>query len=333
MGCMGALGMVPYANGANLALTRGSRELDPFSRLAYGGMGAGDLMRGGMNPFLASRNYLGSGSGYPDTLLRGARYPDLGRRHLEELIHSQNLGHYPYRDLDTLLSLGLVDRGRGLCDGRGCRGGLGCGYDRRCEHERYMYDCSRCSVGSSSSSSTKDLKTKDIVVRGKTYKIRKAFLQDSSKFEGDIIKLLDKKSEESVPNDVVQMLVDFINTEKCAGRTLLDVVSLNILASNLGVKSAVEFSLNLLKREGLDYRMRANELTDICLAIMESSKVDDKLVEWLKKYLKSDGKGSQLSRSIEYHNMIYRRPELAIHLGQLVGDIEKDENEGEYRII
>ena len=327
-GGMGGIGSVPYGGG--LALARGGRGFDPLTRLGYGGLGTGALMRGGTSP-LATRNILGGSD--PMAAFRGARYPmsvtHLGRRGFDDL--SPGIGHDPsHRDLNLLLS--LSDLRRGLCDGRGCRGGMGCGYDRRCEHERCMYDCGRCSEPSSSSS-TKDLKTKDIVVRGKTYKIRKAFLQDLSKFEADIIKLLDKKSEESVPNEVVQMLVDFINYEKCDGRTLLDVVSLNILASNLGVKSAVEFSLNLLKNHVLDYQMKAQELTDICLAVMESSKVEDKLVEWLKRYLKSDGREWQLVRSYEYQSMIARRPELDIHLAQLTGQMEKDEYEEEYRVI
>jgi len=177
------------------------------------------------------------------------------------------------------------------------------------------------------------MNTKDIVVRGTTYKIRKSFLSDSSKFEGDIVKLLDKKSEEALPNNVIQMLVDFINTEKSDSRTLLDLVTLNILASNLGVKSAVEYSLNQLKRWEVDYRINAGELTEICLAVMESNKVDDKLVEWLKKYLKYDQRWHTLGRSTAFHEVCDRRPELVLHLEHLLGLREKDENEGEYRIL
>jgi hypothetical protein len=317
--------MVPFGSVGALELARYGR-LSPKLGLGYGGVGAGSLGMRGVSPLLAGRGLLGTG--HSDALLRGGRHPDLGRRGLDELLLSSSLSRYPYRDLETLPGVG----GRGLCDGRGYRSGLGCGYDRRCEHERGLYDCFRCS-GSSSSSSSKDLKTKDIVVRGKTYQIRKSFLADSSKFEADIVKLLDKKSEEAVPNDVVQMLVDFINTERCDGRTLLDVVSMGILASNLGVKSAVEYSLNLLKRHELDYGTNSIELTHICLAIMESSKVDDKLVEWLKKYLKSDGREHLLGRSPYYHEILNRKPELGLHLMQLLGQLEKDDNVGTYRIL
>lgn len=313
------------------------RRYDPLARLGVGphlgGVGAGALGIRGLNPLLARRDMLGGGYGLlSDPLLRGGRYPDLGGRGIEDLLLSSRLSHDPYRDLEALLGLGRFDRGRGYCDGRGCRGGLGCGYDRRCEYERCLYDCHRCSGGGSSSSS-KDVKMKDIVVRGKTYKIRKSFLADSSKFETDIAKLLDKKSEEAMPNHVIQMLIDFINEEQCGGKTLLDAVSMNILASNLGVKSAVEFSLGLLKKNEGDYRIYAPELTQICLAVMESSKVDDKLVEWLKKYLKYDGRADGLGVSPYYQEILYRKPELGIHLEQLLGRREKDDNEDSFRIL
>lgn len=358
---MTSLSLGPY-----LGARRGGLLDDrpPFGGFSAGGLGAPRFGRG-LTPFnghglaggLGGLGYLGSlgslgvgalshlsprqdmlGASYPglaEALLRGGRYPDFRRRHIDDLHLSSRLGP---RELGLLLGLGMFDQERGLCNDRGCRGGLGCGYDRRCEHERCLYDCSRCSGNgngrsSSSSSSSKDFKTKDIVVRGKTFKIRKSFLADAGKFEGDIVKLLDKKSEESFPNYVVQMLVDFINEESCKANTILDLVSLNVLASSLGVKSAVEFSLNQIKKHEYDRDIGAVELTDICVAVLLSSKVDDKITEWLKKHLKAGERWRELVQHHCWKQMIYRRPELEIQVGQLVGEFEKDDREDGLRIL
>jgi hypothetical protein len=332
---VGAHALSQAGGGRGLASPLLARGYNPLARLAVGanlgGFGAGALELRGP----ARRNLLGGGGIYnADLLLRGGRYPNIDIRALEDILLSQNLGRHPYRDLEELLALGRYDRGRGYghCDGNGCRG---CGYNRSCEYERCPDVCHRCSgssSNSSSSSSSKDSKTKDVVVRGRTYKIRKSFLADSSKFEGDIVKLLDKKSEDAVPNNVVQMLVDFINEESCKSNSILDFVQMSILASNLGVKSAVEYSLGVLKKE-IDYEPSGVELTHICLAVLESSKVDEKLVEWLKRYLKYDGRADKLSFNPFYKGILQNKPELGVHLAQLLGFLEKDESEGAYRIL
>jgi hypothetical protein len=293
------------------------------------GIGRMNLMAA-MRPVGLRPDILNHHHGLAD-LLRGAQYPDLGmgRRAYDDLHLSSRYGPY---GLEGLLALNRFDRDRGLCDGRGCRGGLGCGHDRRCEHERCIHDCNRCS-SSSSSSTPKDLKTKDILIRGKTYKVRKSFLAEAGKFEADIGKYLEKKSEETVPNNVVEMLIDFINTEECNARTLLDLVTLNVLASNLGVKSMGEVYLSLLKKHEVDYRIGYHELTQMCVTVLLSGKVDDKLMEWLKKYLKYEERYSQLGRSLEYQNMRIRKPELEMKILQLLGLIEKDESEDGLRIL
>ena len=321
----GGIGIVPRAGIGGLAGARGGGGLGLLG-LGYGGICPGVLIRGEISPFSPNRDIMGGT--YPDALLQNAPCP--GRRAPDGLGLAPRLGHYPHRDLGNLL--GINDSGQGLRNARGCSGHLGCGYDGRCDHEQCTYEHSR-GLTSSTSSGSKELNMKDIVVRGKTFKIRKSFLADSSKFEADIVKLLDKKSEVAVPNNVVQMLVDFINSEGCDARTLLDVACMNILASSLAVKSAVDFSLGLLKKYDVHYNMDTSELTQICLAIMESSKVDDKLVAWLKKYLTLGERWYQLQRSHPFQDMIRRKPQLRIHLAQLIGEMEKDENEGEYRVI
>lgn len=318
-----------------LRAARWGGGFDPLVRYAdLGGMGGlrGPGGLGGLGPLGARRDILGPRPGLADPLHSG-RYPDLGlgRRALDDLHISSCFGPH---GLEGLLALNRFDRDRGLCDGRGCRGVLGCGFDHRCEHERRMYNCSGCSGGSSSSSSIpNDLKTKDILIRGKTYKVRKSFLVDAGKFEADVGKYLEKKSEEACPNNVVEMLIDFINTESCNAKTLLDLVTMNVLASSLGVKSAGEYSLNHLKKYEVDYDVGAVECTQICVAVLLSGKVDDKLTEWLKKYLKYDQRWLNMARSSYFFDIVARKPELELAVAQLMGVVEKDDREDGLRIL
>ena len=318
---LGAMAGLEHLGGlGTLTAARYGRGLDPYGRLGLGG-GLGVLGVSGPSPVIARRDMLGAGyPGLTDALLRDRRYLDPYRRYLDDLLPSR-LG--AYRDIDALLSLGKLDRG--LCDGRD---------DRRCEHECCLYNCNRCSGKGSSSSNSKDLKTKDIVVRGKTFKIRKSFLADAPKFEGDIVKLLDKKPEEAFPNYVVELLVKFINEECCSAKCVLDLVSLGVLASSLNVKSAIEFSLSQIKKHEYAHGwIDTAELADICVAILLSGKVDDKLVEWLKKHLTAGYRWRDMVESTYWTRMVERRPELELQVGQLVGAIPKDEREDGLRIL
>jgi hypothetical protein len=195
------------------------------------------------------------------------------------------------------------------------------------------YGCSCTSKSSSSKSESKckkdyDFKTKDITVRGKSYAVRKSFLADSSKFEADLIKYVDKKKEEQLPDRVVQMLVDFINEESCSYKSVLDLVLMSVLASSLGSKSAVEYSLRELKRVDYDYRINGDDLTQICVVVMLSGKVDSGLEEWLKKFLQLDQRADYLWRSYHYRALLDTHPELEVKLLELLGKIDKVDDEG-----
>lgn len=194
------------------------------------------------------------------------------------------------------------------------------------------YDCNCNSKLSSSKSDSRgkkgyDFKTKDITVRGKSYCVRKSFLADSSKFEADLIKFMDKKKEDQLPDRVVQMLIDFINEETCSYQSVLDIVLMNVLASSLGAKSAIEYSLRELKKVECEFRLGGDELTQICVAVMLSSKVDSGLEQWLKKFLQSDRREEQLSRSYHYMVLLQTHPELEIKLLELLGLREKAEDD------
>ena len=325
-GGVGGMGYPPYSRGG----------YDPLRR--YGGhgglgMGMGMGVGVGVSTGLGAMGDLAGSVG----ALGGIQGDMLGGRHFGLLLDAMLLGgrNAALAGLRSPLDDQFLARLNALGYGDVLRysGGLSCGCDKNCEHQRSAIDCASCSSSGRSGSSTKELKTKDIVVRGKTYKIRKSFLVDASKFESDIVKLLDKKSEETMPNHVVQMLVDFINTEHCRTTTLLDLVSMNVLASSLSVKSAVEHSLNLLKKYEIDYNIGGPELTQMCVTVLASGKVDDKLTEWLKKFLEYDGRWERLLRNEFYQTTLYRKPQLQIQIAQLIGLIEKDDGEDGFRIL
>jgi hypothetical protein len=152
---------------------------------------------------------------------------------------------------------------------------------------------------------------KDIAIRGVAQPVRLSFLADQPKFEADIVKYMEKKSKEDVPDRVVDMLISFINREHYYNKNVLDEVTLCILASNLGVKSVVDNAVsNLQKME--DYIRTSKELCQIIACILLSSKVDAKLTGWLKKFLLQNQLFVEdMHRSTaEWHNLIEYHPEL-----------------------
>ncbi|KAE9370372.1 hypothetical protein N431DRAFT_484603 [Stipitochalara longipes BDJ] len=162
-------------------------------------------------------------------------------------------------------------------------------YHRHQGHYDHGCGCRR-SCGESLNSNTKsnfDFKTKDVTVRGKARAVRASYLTEAGKFEADLVKFMDKKSEEEVPDRVVDMLVSFINREEYSNGDLVDEVRLNILASSVGAKSLVEYSLGQLKHSQLPLDGRI--ICEIITLITQSTKVDDGLRKWLEKELKADG--------------------------------------------
>ena len=209
----------------------------------------------------------------------------------------------------------------------------------KCERDPFFHghhSCGRtfhCNGSHSDSKKEYPLKTKDISVRGKTYAVRKSFLADSGKFESDLGKYMDKKKEEEVPDHVVQILIDFINTEECNPKSLLDLVTMNILASILGVKSAVDYSLTLIKKfADADRNISGSDLTDICGITMLSGKVDDGLKGWLKKFLTSHNRFYLLERYPTYAERVANHPELHTRLEEMLGLRDRQNDEG-FRIL
>jgi hypothetical protein len=294
--------------------------LSPLSRLER----PSDLVRGGSlgraalwdttldgRPGLGARNALlrnggGLGLGLRDPL---GRYP----RGLDDRLG--RLGHL------SSLSLLSYDRHR--------LGSWPHGFDHIYHNHRRSLgrdcDCRDCcgEIFSSNCSGRRDFKTKDVTVRGKARAIRASYLAEAGKFEADLVKFMEKKSEEEIPDRVVEMLISFINNEGYSNRNILHEVILNILASNVGAKSTAEHSLSRIK-EDKEWLFTAG-MDDIChiiTLITQSGRVDDGLKKWLEKLLRADRKifYHALLREPEFHQLSHDRPEVVAEVERMAGE-------------
>lgn len=196
-------------------------------------------------------------------------------------------------------------------------------YDHECRHKKKC-----CGCGDTESKEKKKeyaFKTKDVALRGKSYPVRKSFLADLAKFENDLIKFVDKKSDEELPEHILQLLIDFINEESCESETPLDLVGLNLLASNLSYKSAVEASLQQLKNLDARY-FNPDVLVKVCGTITMSGKVDEALESWLKKFLRDHDGVYVLNNTRSYRVLTAHYPEVQTRLETLMGLRDKDNN-------
>jgi len=195
--------------------------------------------------------------------------------------------------------------------------------------------CERANCGLSSISSRKskkfDFVTKGISVRGESFQIRKSYLTENSKFEGDLTKYLEKKSVEAIPKNVVEDLVEFINTEECRGTAVDDLVALSILASNVGAKSVVDASLARIKEVTSTRTVDCRMLANICVTIVKSSKVDSGLKSWLKTYLTTVVQWADFFQSYPFLDVIYDCPDVQMELEILLG--VRSNKEDKYRIL
>ena len=188
---------------------------------------------------------------------------------------------------------------------------------RKDSHNRLFNENSQRGSNSTKASDF-DFPTKDIAVRGKTYSVRCSYLAEASKFEADLQKNVDKKAKEVLPNRVVEMLISFINREWYENDSVLDEVTMNVLATNVSAKSAFEHSLQRLQK--LDGEIDPHEMSEICATILCSDKVDDKLKEWLKKYLlKVPERIEVLGCSQKWAELNSEMPEVQARLAELLG--------------
>lgn len=138
------------------------------------------------------------------------------------------------------------------------------------------------------------------------------------------MKYVDKKKDWEVPDSVLKLLESFINTDEYNTCSVVDEVTLNILASKLGAKSVMEYSLKSLEK---NYPVSGQDLVFVTMTIMLSSKVDDGLKEWLKKQLKYDMRYEHLGNNTHWQIATGKHPEVITRVMELLGLIEKQENE------
>ena len=175
---------------------------------------------------------------------------------------------------------------------------------------RYQSSSSSCcdSAANSNSKSEFDFKVKDVTVRGKARSVRASYLLEATKFESDLVKYMDKKKEDDVPDKVVDMLISWINRENYSNKDPFDEVTLNILASNVGCKSILEHSLGRLKKMERD--IEPDEWVRIIGTVYLGNKVDDGLKKWVCKFFKESRRWEILIEQYEYKIMRQERPEV-----------------------
>jgi hypothetical protein len=216
---------------------------------------------------------------------------------------------------------------RGYGNGLGLGGGLGsCSCYSMGGRECFEPWHARCSGHGSSSCGSKEytFKTKDMTVRGKSYKVRASYLTDNTKFEGDLIKYMEKKKDEQVPDRVVEMLINFINGEDYENHDALDEVRLNILASNVGCKSAVQHSLGRLKAAKIGPEVLAHLSGTIFLC----SKVEGELKTWWHKCTKDEQVMQEVIRQPIWRHTYETHPEVGVEIEKMRGIRAPDEDEG-----
>ncbi len=172
-----------------------------------------------------------------------------------------------------------------------------------------------------------DYKTRDVTIRGKAFAVRASYLLEQGKFEKELVSFMDKKTEEEVPDRVVDMLISFINCEAYENKDPLDEVTLNVLASNVGAKSVVEFSQGRMK--DLERRVNEDNLVDIVCTIMRSSNVNDSMKKWLEKYLRKGDGWMFLNDLKDFNRVIRDHPEVMVELEVMLGLRGKPQDDGQ----
>jgi hypothetical protein len=304
----------------------GGRDLlDPLARLGRGA--PVDLLRGGA----LGRGPLGAGVLGGGALgLRGRAFnPYVGNRGALGMVLRGDPLNLPLER--GRHGLGLDHRLLPYDRYRGGGWPLGANCDtfwrERSYHENQGYHGLGCgcrpSCGETLNSSSKgdfEFKTKDVTIRGKARAVKASYLTDTGKFEADLTKYMEKKSEEEIPDRVVDMLISFINRDRYDNNSLLDEVKLNILASNVGAKSAVDYSLGRLKQSGLNDG--SENICKIIPLITQSGKVDAGRKKWLEKELKADDRWlyDELNRDVNFLKLCQDFPEAVVELERIMGD-------------
>ena len=174
----------------------------------------------------------------------------------------------------------------------------------------------------------------DIVVRDKARIIRSSYLHENPKFVADLNKYIDKKDEDTIPDKVVDLLINFINTDSYENSDIVDEVTLCILASSVGAKSVVDKSLERLKILKGVSDIAPHEAAQMTPMILTGGSVDKGLMGWLKKVLGNDDRllGEEMYRTREFQKVLSDKPEIDLAVRRLL-EFTEEPKDGSYRAM
>lgn len=203
---------------------------------------------------------------------------------------------------------------------------------RGCRIRRNLKDgcVFHCCKGCGGDDNSGKVEMKSISVRGNSFLVRQSYLAENHTFEKELLKYVSGKEEADISSKLVRELIEYINTERLQTKDVEDLVTLNILASSIGAKSAVGASLARLKKVvGDDNQIGIAKLAEICWTIVQSAEVDGELKKWLKGYLTAwDGEAWYDLMESEEAMWLLEWPAVINALDLLVGSVEEPERKG-----
>lgn len=130
--------------------------------------------------------------------------------------------------------------------------------------------------------------TQPIIIRDKTYYIRRSFLEEQPYFIANLDDLAGQVSRDALPDAVIGMLIDWINHERCNTDNLLHLVKLNLLAANLRIRSITTWSLGEIQKWHFS-DIHPDQLRSIIIAFAMSPARQDGLQRWIREGLAENG--------------------------------------------
>ncbi|RDW94734.1 hypothetical protein BP5796_00497 [Coleophoma crateriformis] len=128
----------------------------------------------------------------------------------------------------------------------------------------------------------RNLDKKDIVIRDKTHAVRRSYLEEHPKFEKEIVGYMADKTEDNIPESVVDHLINYINNDFYANADLLDEVCLYLLSSAVNVSSVNAVALRNLVNWDWTGFWDWDGFTYAVLTILTSDNSNEAIRDWLK---------------------------------------------------
>ncbi|RDW88697.1 hypothetical protein BP6252_00729 [Coleophoma cylindrospora] len=123
---------------------------------------------------------------------------------------------------------------------------------------------------------------KDIVIRDKTHAVRRSYLEEHPKFEKEIVGYMADKTQDNIPESVVEHLINYINNDFYVNTDLLDEVCLFLLSSAVNVSSVNAVAIRNLSNWDWTGFWDWDGFTYAVLTILTSDNSNDTIRNWLK---------------------------------------------------